>query len=252
MSMTIEELLKQAAERLLKARRVVVLTGAGVSAESGIPTFRDAQTGLWEQYDPAELASPDGFSANPKLVWDWYEYRRQIVRSSAPNPAHFALAELETRYQQFVLVTQNVDQFHTQAGSQHVLELHGRILENRCFAEDRLLADVELDHSTVPPRCPCGAFARPGVVWFGEALPADTLSQAFAAARRCDLCLVVGTSGVVQPAASIPLQALHAGAFLIEVNNQESVLTETMHLFLRGKAGELLPRLVKLLDNAVD
>lgn len=241
------ELMTKAAERLKSARRVLVLTGAGVSAESGIPTFRDAQTGLWEKYDPMELASPDGFRADPKLVWDWYEYRREIVRRSAPNPAHYALAELAARYEQFTLVTQNVDEYHARAGSRNVIELHGRIMENRCFAEDRILKEDELDWDSTPPRCPCGAYARPGVVWFGEPLPMQAMAEANRAAKQCQVCLVVGTSGVVQPAASLPLVALRAGAFLIEVNNQESALTEHMHLFLRGKAGEVLPQLLKLL-----
>ena len=244
---SIDNLLAEAAEKFRNAERVIVLTGAGISAESGIPTFRDAQTGLWAQYDPMELASPDGFRENPKLVWDWYQYRREIVRKNSPNPAHYALAELEQRAAQFALVTQNVDEYHTQAGSKNVLELHGRILENRCFAEDRLLQETELDQSTVPPQCPCGAYARPGVVWFGEALPIETLALAFTAAKRSDLCLIVGTSGVVQPAASIPILARQSGAFVIEVNNQESALTEIARIFLCGKAGELLPKLVALI-----
>jgi NAD-dependent deacetylase len=239
-----EKLIREAAEKLRAARRVVVLTGAGISAESGIPTFRDAMTGLWEKYDPTELASPDGFRENPKMVWEWYESRRQKVLKCLPNPAHLALAELEGRFEQFVIVTQNVDELHTRAGNKNVLELHGRIMENRCFKEDRLLRDSEIDWSTVPPRCPCGSYARPGVVWFGEALPMAPLGQAYTAARKCDICLVVGTSGVVYPAASIPTIALQAGAKIIEVNNQESAITDIAHLFLKGEAGKVLPMIV--------
>jgi NAD-dependent deacetylase len=238
-----DELIKEAAELLRGARRVVVLTGAGVSAESGIPTFRDAMTGLWERYDPTELASPEGFQANPKLVWEWYESRREMVKKCKPNPAHHALAALEKRYEQFALVTQNVDELHTRAGSKNVLELHGRILENRCFEEDRLLTEAEMDRSSIPPLCPCGSYARPGVVWFGEALPQAVLAQSFSAAKKCNVCLVVGTSGVVYPAASIPMLAFQAGATVIEVNSQESELTNIAHLFLQGLAGQLLPLL---------
>ncbi len=244
---SLDNLLTKAAERLKKAKRVVVLTGAGVSAESGIPTFRDAQVGLWEKYDPAELASPEGFQANPKLVWGWYEYRREIVRNNIPNPAHYALVELEKKLPHTVIVTQNVDEYHRIAGNQNILELHGRIMENRCFKEGRLLKDNELNHSSIPPRCTCGAYVRPGVVWFGESLPSNTLSQAFNEARSCDVCLVVGTAGVVQPAASIPYYAEQAKAFLIEINNLPSALTSIMQVFLQGKAGEVLPKLVSLI-----
>lgn len=247
----LKELIEIAARRLGEAKRVLVLSGAGISAESGIPTFRDAQTGLWQQYNPVELASPDGFRANPRLVWDWYEYRRDIVRNSHPNPGHFALAELEQHYpdQDFLIVTQNVDQFHQQAGSVNVVELHGRIMENRCFEEGRVISDTELDKSSVPPRCPCGAYARPGVVWFGEPIPEEAFAFGYVAACESDVCLVVGTSGMVQPAAGLPAQARYAGAFLIEVNNQESALTEICHIHLNGKSGEILPLLVKELKT---
>lgn len=242
----LEKSLSTAAEKIKKAKKIVVLTGAGISAESGIPTFRDAQVGLWEKYDPAELASPDGFRANPKLVWDWYEFRRDIVRKNTPNPAHYALVEME-KHSQVVIVTQNVDGYHTLAGSKTVLELHGRILENRCFKEGNLLTEQELSYTSIPPKCPCGAYARPGVVWFGEALPSSTLSDAVNQARSCEVCLVVGTAGVVQPAASIPMYAQQAGAFLIEVNNQRSAISSAMNIFLEGKAGDILPKLISLL-----
>ena len=246
-----EKLTKQlsiAAEKLSQAKQIVVLTGAGISAESGIPTFRDAQVGLWEKYDPAELASPTGFLNNPKLVWDWYEYRRDIVRKNAPNPAHYALAEMQN-FLTLAVVTQNVDSYHSQAGSKKVLELHGRIMENRCFKEGKLLNDNTLDYTSIPPQCSCGSFARPAVVWFGESLPSDTLSEAFSLARSCDVCLVIGTAGVVQPAASIPVYAKNSKAFLIEVNNQESALTHLMDVFLEGKAGEILPTLMELIKS---
>ena len=236
-----DELLLEAADRLRKAKRIVAFTGAGVSAESGIPTFRDAMSGLWSNFRPEDLASREGFMADPKNVWEWYESRRAMILQYKPNPGHYALAAMEKRFQQFVLVTQNVDELHARAGSKRVIELHGRIMENRCFEEDRMLSDIELDRSSVPPRCPCGSFARPGVVWFGESLPSDALAEAFAAADRCDVCLIAGTSGVVYPAASIPLTAFRSGAFVIEVNPEESALTEISHVFLQGKAGEILP-----------
>ncbi len=249
MSTPIAELLREAAEKIEKVHEVLVLTGAGISAESGIPTFRDTLVGLWENFSPEELASPEGFRANPQLVWQWYEQRREMIRKCQPNPAHFALVELAKRVKRLSIVTQNVDELHTRAGSKNVLELHGRILENRCFREGRILLPDEMDQSSIPPRCFCGSYARPGVVWFGEALPTDTLAAAFALAKSCDLCLIIGTSGLVQPAASLPGVALRAGAFLIEVNNQESALTDMAHLFLMGKAGEIVPRLVSELDS---
>lgn len=244
-----EQDLQKSAEKIANAQHLLVLTGAGISAESGIPTFRDAQTGFWEKYDPAELASPQGFRENPKLVWDWYEYRRDIVRKNRPNPAHFALAELANYLPKLTLVTQNVDQYHTIAGSKNVLELHGRILENRCFREGRLLNDEELDHSSIPPKCPCGAYARAGVVWFGESLPPKTLAAAFQASHQADLCLVVGTSGVVEPAASLPFEARAHGATVIEINNLASAITSIAQIFLQGKAGEVLPAIMKIIKE---
>jgi NAD-dependent deacetylase len=240
----LQEQISAAATQLARAQRIVVLTGAGISAESGIPTFRDAQTGLWAKYDPMELASPQGFRENPRLVWEWYEYRRQIVRRSQPNAGHLALAELQQLVPNLIVITQNVDELHSRAGSQRVLELHGKIMRNQCFREGRELAPTELRHDSLPPTCPCGAFARPGVVWFGEQLPTTVLDSALAAAQACDLCLVVGTAGVVQPAASLPFIACENGAQIIEVNNQESAITPIANIFLSGKAGEVLPALI--------
>jgi NAD-dependent deacetylase len=243
----LDKLLSKAAEKLKSAKRLVVLTGAGVSAESGIPTFRDAQVGFWEQYNPEELASPNGFKNNPKLVWDWYEYRREIVRKNKPNPGHYALAEIEKKIPSTVIITQNVDEYHRLAGNKNILELHGKIMENRCFSEGKLLKNHELDNSSIPPRCPCGSYARPGVVWFGESLPEEALSEALKEAKNCDVCLVIGTAGVVQPAASIPHFAKSSNAFLIEINNLPSALTSSMDIFLQGKSGEILPRLTALM-----
>lgn len=230
--------------RLRQARRVAVLTGAGISAESGVPTFRQAQTGLWARYDPQQLATPQAFRRQPQLVWDWYAWRRGLVAGVEPNPGHFALAEIERRVPQFTLITQNVDSLHQRAGSRAVLELHGNISRTTCSREGRVVeAWPESDER--PPRCPhCGAFLRPDVVWFGEALPADVLEAAIAATRTADVFLTIGTSGLVHPAASLPLLAARQGAVTVEVNPEETPLSEEMTYCLRGPSGVLLPALV--------
>ncbi len=199
---------------LRNARGVAVLTGSGISAESGVPTFRDAQTGLWSRYEPQELATPEAFARNPRLVWEWYTWRRELVKQAAPNPGHRALAALEARVPGFVLITQNVDGLHRRAGSQNVTELHGNIMRSRCFVEG-IVVEPREDDTSVPPSCPnCDAFLRPDVVWFGEALPVRAFEEALEAARGCDLFFSVGTSGLVQPAASLALDALQNGAVI--------------------------------------
>jgi len=231
---------------LRDARSVAILTGSGISAESGVPTFRNAQTGLWASYDPGELATPEAFERDPRLVWEWYAWRRELVGKAAPNPGHEALAELERRVPDFALITQNVDGLHRRAGSQRVIELHGNILRSRCSVEGIVIEAREND-SEVPPSCPsCGAFLRPDVVWFGEMLPTSALQEAFKAARNCDLFFSVGTSGLVQPAASLPFEALRSGAVLVEVNPNDTPLTQHVEDTLRGRAGEILPALVKV------
>jgi NAD-dependent deacetylase len=230
---------------LRSAQSVTVLTGSGVSAESDVPTFREAQTGLWARYDPEELATPEAFTRDPRLVWDWYAWRRGLVEKAAPNPGHEALAELERRVTSFALITQNVDGLHRQAGSQNVTELHGNIRRSKCSREGVILEPKEND-TGVPPSCSrCGAFLRPDVVWFGEALPADLFAEAFEAARGCDLFFSVGTSGLVQPAALLPFAALRSGAVVVEVNPDETPLTRDASYALRGRAGEVVPALVK-------
>jgi NAD-dependent deacetylase len=199
-------------QRLQQAQRVVVLTGAGISVESGVPTFRQAQTGLWSQYDPQELATPQAFRKNPRLVWEWYSWRRELVSNAQPNPGHRALALLEERIPHFTLVTQNVDGLHQRAGSKNVLELHGNLARVKC-ADEGLIVHDWLQEDDVPPRCRhCGGLLRPDVVWFGETLPVDILFRAKQAARTADLFLTIGTSGIVHPAASLPLVAIEAGA----------------------------------------
>jgi NAD-dependent deacetylase len=231
---------------LAHARRVCVLTGAGISAESGVPTFRDALTGLWERYNPEELATPEAFRRNPRLVWEWYAHRRELVESVKPNAGHVAIAELERRVPEFTLITQNVDGLHARAGSRRIIELHGNITRTTCSREHRIIASWE-DTGEVPPRCPhCQGLLRPDVVWFGETLPEKALQEAMEAASACDLLISVGTSGIVYPAASIPGIARASGAFTLEVNPVETALSSSMDHSLRGPAGKILPALVQL------
>jgi NAD-dependent deacetylase len=233
------------AEKLRAAQYVAVLTGAGVSAESGIPTFREAQTGLWAQYDPQELATPQAFQRNPQLVWEWYAWRRELVARAAPNPAHLALAELERRVPQLMLITQNVDGLHQQAGSRNVVELHGNIARTKCFQEDALVENWQAT-GEVPPRCPrCGGPLRPDVVWFGERLPEAALLAAQEAALHCDLFFSIGTSGVVEPAASLPFMALKHGAAVVIVNPETRPSPGPTLYGLSGPAGIVLPALLR-------
>jgi NAD-dependent deacetylase len=246
--------LPEAAITMLRAaRHVVVFTGAGVSAESGIPTFRDALTGLWERFDAAELASAEGFAADPDLVWGWYEWRRASVMRAQPNAAHRAIAALTSRVPKLTLVTQNVDDLHERAGSEGVLHLHGSLFATRCFDCGRpasLASEVpdepEGGRRVAPPRCAhCGGRVRPGVVWFGEMLPDDVLKQAFAAARDCDVLLSIGTSSLVFPAAQIPIDANRAGAKVIQVNPNATDLDAIADFNLRGTAATVMPALVR-------
>jgi len=236
--------LEQARRWLAEAGRICALTGAGISAESGVPVFRGAG-GLWREYRAEELATPEAFASDPRLVWEWYDWRRSVVARAEPNAGHLTLVELERRADEFTLVTQNVDGLHESAGSQRVLKLHGDLWMLRCTGCGAESANREVPLKQLPPRCACGALLRPGVVWFGEALPTDVLDAAFQAAGRAEVFLVVGTSAVVQPAASLPLAAKRAGARLIEVNLEPTPLTELADASFHGPAGELLPQLVE-------
>lgn len=232
-------------ETLRSACSVGVLTGSGISAESGVPTFRDAQTGLWARYDPMELATPEAFDRDPRLVWEWYAWRRKLVEGASPNPGHEALAELERHVPEFALITQNVDGLHRRAGNQRVIELHGNIVRSKC-AREGVVVEPRRGDPEVPPTCPhCGALLRPDVVWFGEMLPQQALEEAIMSARNCDLFFSIGTSSLVQPAASLPFEALRAGVSVVEVNPDETPLTRHVEYGLRGRAGEVLPALVK-------
>lgn len=235
-------------ETLRAARRVTVLTGAGVSAESGVPTFRDALSGLWERFKPEDLATPEAFARDPALVWRWYAWRRELVAKVEPNPSHHALAALQERLE-LTLITQNVDGLHQRAGSEDVIELHGNISRTKCFSEDTVVERWE-ETGEVPPRCPrCGAWLRPDVVWFGESLPQAALARAIKASRRADLFLSVGTSGLVYPAAGLPFGAIEAGVKVVELNPDETPLTPHATWSLRGPSGVLLPELLNGLSR---
>jgi NAD-dependent deacetylase len=234
-----------AARRLASARRVAVLTGAGISAESGVPTFRDAQSGLWAQFDPMQLASREGFAADPALVWRWYAWRRELVAGAQPNAGHLALAQAAARFAQVDLITQNVDGLHARAGSRNVLELHGNIQRSKCFAQcGAFIADPRQLPPGEPPLCPrCGNWLRPDVVWFGEILDPGVLDAAQQTAVECNVMLVVGTSGLVTPAAGLPAAAKRAGATVVVVNPNESELDDLADHLIRGPAAAVLPRL---------
>lgn len=251
---------------LKRGSRVCALTGAGISAESGIPTFRDAQTGYWSNFDPKELATPEGFRANPQRVWAWYASRRNMAHTVEPNDGHRGLARLENRTGEFTLVTQNVDSLHARAGSRNVLEIHGNILRARCasgcmqvhrddhgeLAESVFAADAAANTSDpeaiTVPRCPrCGDYFRPDVVWFGEMLPEDALNEAFDAAARCEVFLLVGTSAEVEPAASLPVVAADAGAAVVEINPQATPVSSRAALSIRAGAGEAMSGIIAAL-----
>jgi len=230
---------------LAAARRVAVLTGAGISAESGVPTFRDAQTGLWSRFRPEELATPEAFRRDPALVWAWYAWRRELVGSAQPNAGHRALVALERQVAGFTLITQNVDGLHRASGSRNVIELHGNLHRDICL-EERIEIPVPERTTGQPPRCPrCGAPMRPDVVWFGESLPPEALAAASEAARTSEVFLSIGTSAVVYPAAELPRLAQRAGALLVEVNRDPTPLTGSADFVLAGRAGEILPALVQ-------
>lgn len=251
-----DDLIKQAAQAIHDAQVVTILTGAGVSKESGVPTFRDALDGLWAKYDPQELATRYAFKTNPKLCWDWYEWRREMVGKAKPNAGHFALAKLQGYKTNLHLVTQNVDSLHEIAGSKNVVHLHGELSQTKCFDDcqgDPTIIDLETlvyDKDIGPPPCPhCFAYVRPAVVWFGELLPKHEYKLAHEYSQNCDVMLVVGTSGLVSPASQLPTIAKAKGSIIIEVNPDESMITRIADIKLDGASGEILPKVIEAMDE---
>lgn len=244
--MNISETLER---KLSIAQSICVLTGAGVSAESGVPTFRGSE-GLWSKFKPEELANFDAFIRNPELVWEWYSYRKKVMKEVSPNPAHYALAAMEEIVHDFTLVTQNVDNLHTRAGSKRVLELHGNIERSYCIDCHRFHDDVIMKEKGEAPRCShCGGLVRPDVVWFGELLPGEIYHKAEMAVKRSEVFMCVGTSAVVYPAAMLPLVARDHDAYVVEINQEYTDISHRVHETLIGKAGEILPQLLSILKQ---
>jgi NAD-dependent deacetylase len=231
-------------QTLRKAERVTVLTGAGISTESGPPAFHDPQDGLWSRFRPQDLANAAAFRKDPKLVWGWYAWRRRAAMAVEPNAGHIALARMEALVPKFVLITQNIDGLHARAGSRKLLELHGNLLRSKCLEENIVMEPAEGDEES-PPRCSrCGAPLRPDVVWFGEGLPDPALDAALEATTASEVFFAVGTSGAVNPAAELPLLAVQAGAMVVEISPEPTGMSAQVHVSLRGQAAAMLSRLV--------
>ncbi|WP_198017691.1 NAD-dependent deacylase [Syntrophorhabdus aromaticivorans] len=236
----------QVTDRLASTKFLLVITGAGISAESGIPTFRGNE-GLWKNYRAEDLATPHAFARDPETVWEWYDWRRGIIGRAEPNAGHLAIKELEELFDNFLLITQNVDGLHGRTGIRNMVEIHGNLWRVRCTREGKtsMLMDVPL--KSVPPKCECGAVLRPDVVWFGESIPSLALEKAFRVIEQCDTLIVVGTSGVVYPVASFPETVKNNGGFVIEVNVEPTPISAVADASLYGNSGDILPMLVKWL-----
>lgn len=247
--MSWQSALPDLAARLASAREVAALTGAGISAESGIPTFRDPG-GIWQKFKPEELANVHAFLDDPELVQQWYRHRREVAERTTPNPGHLALARLEELVDSFSLITQNVDNLHQRAGSKNVVELHGNITRNYCI--DCLTpSDAPADDQPVATCPECGGLIRPDIVWFGEMLPPDAYLQAESSARSCDVFLSIGTSAAVYPAAGLPLLAREEGAYVAEINLEPSSISDYVNVSIIGRAGEIIPQLIDALETAI-
>ena len=229
--------------KLANGKKIIFFTGAGISSESGIPTFR-GKDGIWNKLKPEELANFDAFLKNPGLVWEWYKHRKQIIKESKPNAGHLAIAEAQNIFRSVTVVTQNIDNLHRRAGSKIVYELHGNIERNYCI-RCKTFYNEELDFSIGVPKCTCGGLIRPDVVWFGEYLPEDQFHASEEAARNCDIFFIVGTSAVVYPATSLVFAAKQSGAYLIEVNIEETEISRYADESIFGSSGEVLPALLK-------
>jgi NAD-dependent deacetylase len=240
--MEFEEKIIEAAKLLSQAKSVVVFTGAGISAESGIPTFR-GKDGMWKKYRAEDLATPYAFERDPKKVWEWYDWRRGLIEKGGTNPAHKTIAEMEEYFPEFWVITQNVDGLHRKAGSKNVIEIHGNLWRVKCLKEGIIFDFIDVPIQQIPPRCKCGSLIRPDVVWFGEALPISEMKKAFLQAEHCDVMLVVGTSALVQPAANIPFAAKANSAEIIEVNLNQTPISDIADISIFGKAGDVLPRI---------
>lgn len=234
------------ARQISDAKKIVFVTGAGISQESGIPTFR-GKDGLWRKYDLMQLATIDAFYEDPKLVWEWYEERRGNILAAKPNAGHFAISEL-AKFKEVIVLTQNIDGLHQRSGSKHVLELHGSIIRIKCTVCN-FKDNITTPFDSLPPKCKCGNILRPDVVWFGEGLPQDVWGEAISHAQRCDVMIIVGTSLVVSPANTLPLYAKQNGAVLIEVNPEKTVMSSEMDLSIRETSANALPKLVELVST---
>ncbi len=242
-------MINEVAKILRKVRKVALLTGAGVSAESGIATFRDPD-GLWAKFNPMELASMKGFTSNPQLVWEWYQYRRKIIANVQPNAGHYAIAEMEKMFEFFSLATQNVDRLHHRAGSRNVIELHGNIIENYCIkCGEYYKKEINVEDNSLPKCESCGGQIRPAVVWFGEMLPEEALSNAYDASQIAEVYFSIGTSAEVYPAADLPRHAKRNGAVLIEINPNQTVLSGFVDFKIAEPSAVALPKLLKLLKE---
>lgn len=245
-----EDKIKKARDALRNVSKLIVFTGAGISKESGVPTFREAD-GLWKEFKAEDFATPEAFIKRPKEVWEWYRFRRELAKKVEPNPAHYAVAELEKHHSDFMLATQNIDNLHTRAGSKKVVELHGNIMHSYCMKCGNFVDESTKELDGEVPIClkiDCGGVMRPKVVWFGEQLDPDDLERSFQFASESDCCIVIGTSGFVFPAAQIPYLARRNDATIIEVNPEPSQITEIADYFLQGPAGEIMPKLIRMED----
>jgi len=239
----IQEKITQARDHIENAKSIVVLTGAGISSESGVPTFR-GQEGLWKNFRPEELATPEAFWNDPKLVWEWYDWRRNSIKGAKPNPGHYALADLEKRVKNFTLITQNIDGLHQMSGSKNIIEMHGNIWQIRCTQCGEVEESYEVPLPKLPPDCKsCASLGRPNVVWFGENLSMDVIDGALGAIETCDIMMIIGTSGVVEPAASMGLIAKQTGKTVVEINLEPTPNTGLYDIHIRAKSGEILPLL---------